>query len=53
MLQLFDLGVERGEAPAGDRLPCVNLVGVEDAIDLVEVEAGVLEQVILCGPADA
>jgi hypothetical protein len=42
-LQAFDVGVERGEAPTGDRLPRVDLTGVEDTIDLVEVEAGVLE----------
>ncbi len=42
-LEAFDLGVERAEAASGDRLPRVDVAGVEHAIDLVEVQAGVLE----------
>ena len=42
-LEAFDLCVEGGEATAGDCFPLFDGDGVEDAIDLVEVEAGVLE----------
>lgn len=42
-LKAFDLGIEHGEAATGDRLPRLEIVGVEDAIDLLEVEAGILE----------
>lgn len=42
-LEAFDLCVEGDEAAAGDRFPLFDGAGVEDAIDLAEAEAGVLE----------
>lgn len=51
-VQAFDLVVERGEAPTGNRLPRIDFAGVEDTIDLVEAEAGVLEDVNEHEPPD-
>ena len=52
-LQAFDLGIERGEAATGDRLPRPDVAGVEDAVDLVEIEAGVLEHADEDEPPDS
>ena len=51
-LEAFDLVAECSEAAPSDGLPLGDRSGVEHAVDLVEVEAGVLEHADEHEPAD-
>jgi hypothetical protein len=52
MLKVGDLVIERAEALAGDGLPFVHSDSVEDSVDLVEGQAGVLEHADEDKPAE-